>query len=429
LINEKFCGISKHLRVNTLLTEGVMKYKILAGLLIDSKQHFLRKNVNISIENEKISEIYDDSNLNKKNYDERKLEFKIDATKFTVLPGLIDSHVHIMMNPKYKNWHSWLDEEKELILLKSAKNLSQLIKNGVTTIRDCGAYKNVSHILREAVEKKYIDGPRLIISGNPLTITGGHCYYMGIEADSIDELRKAVRRLNKENVDFIKIMATGGSLTPQSNRRGTQYNYNEIRTVVEEAHLRGKKVAAHALCTKGIIDSVNAGVDTIEHCAWLNSEKGFIYDNEIVKKMVDNNIYVNPSLPATARYLSRVLPEEKEYLFKNRIKLLRNVFDSGVKILAGTDAGVPEVGFNDLVYSIKLLSEYIGLSKIQSIFAATINNACALGIGDITGSIEEGKLADIVVVDGNPLENLDALEKVVMVIKNGEILFRDSSKI
>ncbi|HZK12291.1 MAG TPA: amidohydrolase family protein [Atribacterota bacterium] len=398
-----------------------MEYTVLAGTLIDGRSNKPKRNIEITIENEKISQIRDQK-------DDRRKEnnfYNIDATKYTILPGLIDSHVHIMMNPEYKAWHNWVFEEKEdLMLLKATDNLSQLLESGVTTIRECGAYGNISYALREAVELKYLKGPRLIISGSPITITGGHCYYMGIEADSKDELKKAVRGLNKKKVDFIKLMATGGSLTPQSSRRGIQYSYDEIRLVVEEAHLRGKKVAAHALCTKGIIDSAKAGVDTIEHCAWLDPEDGFIYDDNSVKQMFDRKIYINPCLPATAKYLSRVSPEEKTYLFNSRIGLLKKTFQAGVEMLAGTDSGVPEVGFNSIVESIKLLNEYIGLSKMQAIFAATINSANALGIGDLVGSIEVGKFADMMIVESDPLNNLDDLKKVVMVIKSGEIVYK-----
>ena len=167
------------------------------------------------------------------------------------------------------------------------KNIFKLLKNGVTTARDCGAYGDFGLILREAIQNEVIEGPRLIISGNPITITGGHCHFLGIEADNKFEIIKAVRKVCKLNVDFIKFMPTGGSLTPESDRRGIQYDLEEIRALVDESHRRGKKVGVHTLGTEGIVNSAKTGADTIDHCVGLAPIKGFLYDGRAVLQMVE----------------------------------------------------------------------------------------------------------------------------------------------
>jgi len=412
-----------------------MKYGVAVGNLIDcvNRENGIRKKCTVVINNSKIESIIlnnkkDFVQCNENNGNELEI---INAEKYTLMPGLIDSHVHLMMNHQYKQWDKWVAyHKKEIILLNAGKNILKLLKSGVTTARDCGAYDNIGFVLREAVQEGLIEGPRLVISGNPITITGGHCYFLGIEADNEYEIIKAVRKMCKLNADFIKFMPTGGSLTPESNRRGIQYNLDEIKTLVDESHQRGKKVCAHALGTEGIINSAKAGVDTIEHCAWLAPKTGFLFNESAVLDMVKKNIFVTPCLPSTLRYVNRMVSnkKEKDQLIEDRMRLLRKTFQAGVRMLAGTDAGVPEVDFCDIFLSIKLLNDWIGIPKIDSIFAATSYAAEALDLHDKIGTIEKGKIADAIIVDGDPLENLDNLRNIILVIKDGRVVYFDNSK-
>jgi imidazolonepropionase-like amidohydrolase len=358
----------------------------------------------------------------------------IDAEKFTLLPGLIDAHIHIDFNPhmdaKSMVIGKWYEEKKELRMLKASENARKLVMSGVTTVRDCGAHEDVSFLLRDSINQKLIPGPRLFISGNPITITGGHACHMGLEADTIPELIKSIRLMNKRGADFIKFMSSGGRLTSCSNERGIQYNLDEIKAIVNEAHKRKMKVATHALGTEAIINSIKANVDTIEHCAWLAPEDGYEFQEDIISEMVEKGIYINPTLPAAAAYLYRTFSkEEAQFILNERVKLLQRMYQSGVKILAGTDAGVPQVDFNQFVQSLKMLVNKIGLTKYETIKAGTSEAAKALGIEDRIGSIQKGKLADIIIVDGDPLEDLDVLNKIVMVIKDGDIVYRNHNMI
>lgn len=418
-----------------------MRYGIAVGSLLDcvNRENPIKKKCKLVINNNKIESI----SLNTKkeiiqdNENKRdKLEV-INAEKYTLMPGLIDSHVHLMMNHQYEQWTKWIVKKKEIILLNAVKNISKLLKSGVTTARDCGAYGNMGFVLRQAVQEGIIEGPRLLISGNPITITGGHCYFLGIEADNKFEIIKAVRRMCKLNVDFIKFMATGGSLTPESDRRRAQYDLEETKALVDESHKWGKRVCAHCIGTEGIVNSAKAGVDTIEHCCWVAPKTGFLFDQRAVSEMVKKKIFVDPCLPYTLR--SNIYPEKEavqhgnrpistKRVIEDRAILLRKTFQAGVKMLASTDAGVPGIDFCETYLSIKLLNDWIGIPKIDSIFGATNYAAVALGLQDKIGTIEEGKIADLVIIDGNPLEKLDVLKNVVMVIKDGRIKYFDSSK-
>lgn len=398
----------------------VNQYNIYAGVLLNGRE-LPKKNINIVIENKKIISIQKAIKIDRAN---EKGDL-IDARDYSVLPGLIDTHVHIMMDPNYGiySWFKCLEEKEEILLIKAANNLSESLRSGITTVRDCGAYGNMCFILREALEKNIFKGSRLLTCGNLITLSDGHGHYIGKHADDILEIKKAIRYLNKLNVDFIKFMPTGGRLTAESDLRRIQYNLDEIKVFVDEAHQRRKKVAAHATVTEGIINCVEAGVDTIEHCSWLDSDVGFKFDIEAAKKMTDKEIFVGPTLAAIAKHST-----DKDELEVQK-EMWRKTYQAGVKMIAGTDAGVPMVKFNEMHISIKLLVEWIGLSNLEAITAATADSAKAIGLEDKIGTIEEGKLADIVIVDGNPINNIEILQKVVMVIKDGEIVYRDKTKI
>jgi len=384
-----------------------------AGLLIDGHGGEPKENVTIHLDEGRIT-VIEEGHMDSQG---------LDAGNLTVLPGLIDTHVHLHMDP-HLPWTREDQDREEILLLKAANFMREALATGVTTMRDCGNARVIPFILREAVERGIIPGPRLLISGPPITTTAGHCHYFGLEADGEFEIRKAVRTLVKEGVDFIKIMATGGNLTPGSNPRRTQYSLQELKAAVDDAHRLGKRVAAHALATEGILACAEAGVDTIEHCAWFDEREGFRYDERAVELMVEKGVYVNPCFPAMYQFLSRKVrdAEERERMKEGRLGLLRLAYRQGVKMIAGTDGGCPQVGFDLLPLAIRLLSEYLGMSPMEALQGATKHAAEALGLPDV-GTIEPGNKADILIVEGNPLKDWQALERPVWVIKEGQILW------
>jgi len=383
------------------------------GLLIDGYGGEPKRNVTIHLDGGRVTAIEEG----------HRDDQGLDASNLTALPGLIDTHVHLHMDPDLP-WTREGQDREEILLLKAANFMGEALATGVTTMRDCGNTGAVPFVLREAVERGIIPGPRLLISGPPITTTAGHCYYFGLEADGEMEIRKAVRTLVKEGVDFIKIMATGGNLTPGSNPRRTQYSLAELKAAVDDAHRLGKRVAAHALATEGILACAQAGVDTIEHCAWFDDQTPFRYDERAVELMVEKGIYVNPCFPAMYQFLSRNVLDagERERIKEGRLELLRRAYKQGVKMIAGTDGGCPQVGFDLMPLAIRLLNEYLGLSPMEALQGATKHAAEALGLPDV-GTIAPGNKADILIVEGNPLEDWQALERPVWVIKEGQILW------
>jgi imidazolonepropionase-like amidohydrolase len=394
-----------------------VKYKIKAGCLIDGKNP-PKSNVIISTEDNIIKDITEYNNKINNNKEEI-YDKLINVEKYTVLPGLINTHVHITMSSDFrKGWDAWLREEKEFVILKSAENARKMLLSGVTTARDCGAYSNLGFLIREGIEKQLIHGPRLLVSGSPITITGGHCHPMGLEADNKMELIKSVRLMNKLGADFIKLMATGGRLTASSSERRAQYSVEEMKVVVEEANQRNLKVTVHAIGTEGIINSVKAGVATIEHCEWLAIDSGSDFREDIIPEMMEKNIYVSPTLVYGTLNLNYNASFDRESR-----KFLKTMYRNGVKMLAGDDAGIPGVNFDQLPFSIKLLVDEIGLTNYDAIKAATSEAACALGIDNEVGTVEKGKFADMIVIDGDPLEDIEALKRIIMIIKDGNIVF------
>lgn len=390
-----------------------------AGCFIDGVDK-PKNNIQIDIEGKKIAKIKKINDKNN-NSEERSI---INAEQFTVLPGLIDTHIHLTMNPTYKKWDEWLKEKKEILLINASKNAEIMLSNGITTARDCGAYGDLIFLVREMIDNKLISGPRLIISGNPITITGGHCHYMGLEADSEAEIIKSIRLMKKLGVDFIKIMSTGGRLTPGSNPRKAQYNLEQMEVAVKEAHQRNMKIASHALGTEGIVNSVHAGVDTIIHLAFLDTDEGFDDCEDILSEIAEKGIFVEPTLPASAlNFNSSSLAGNA--LFERRVKTVKKLNELGVKLIAGTDAGVPNINFIQLFHSISLLAKFVGISNYEAIQTATTNAACALGIDKYVGTLKEGKYADLLVVNGNPIEDLEYLKNIVMVIKEGDVVFQN----
>lgn len=400
-----------------------MKYRINTGCLIDGVGG-QKKRAQIDIENKKIIKIseykQDGDDFEKIGKNDLKI---INAQQYTVLPGLIDTHIHLSMDPSPEFvgcWESCLDGKREEVILKGAKNAETMLLNGITSARDCGAYGDLSFLLREMIQKEVIRGPKLMISGNPITITGGHCHYMGLEADDKKEVIKAVRLMNKYGADFIKIMATGGRLTPGSNPRLAQYDLEEIKAVVQEAHKRNMKVASHALGVEGIIYSVHAGVDTIAHFACLGPLEGFDQCDDLFPEIAERNIFIEPTLPASAQ-ATKFSSVSGEGFFERRIETVKKLHQLGVKMIAGTDAGIPNIDFTQLSYSMKLFAEYAGFTNYEALQTGTINAACALGIEKEVGSIEEGKIADLLVIEGDPLQDLNHLKNIVMVFKEGKL--------
>ncbi len=356
---------------------------------------------------------------------------KIDGGQSYVMPGLIDAHVHLCFDSSVNPITALDRETASETLLRMVKAARQELYSGVTTVRDCGA-KGLSILaLRDSIRKGDIEGADIIACGPPITVTGGHCHFLGLEADGFLEVQKAVRALCREGVDFIKVMVSGGNMTPGSNSLINHYNLDILEAITYEAHMRGKKVAGHIHTTPGIANAVKAGFDTIEHCSYKNpsGQPDVSYSQELADQLKEKGIAVCPAMGKS--YI--LPPEEGAPLpdkvamwrdFQNsRFETTRKMFESGISIIAGTDAGCKNSYFYEFGLTLEIMHEKVGLPISDVLLSATSRAAEALGISSAAGTLEKGKQADMIFVPDSPAKDLSVFRKLNGVMKKGNLLF------
>ncbi|MEW8973892.1 MAG: amidohydrolase family protein [Tissierellaceae bacterium] len=343
----------------------------------------------------------------------------VDLKGKTVMPGLINSHVHITMEPIGDPTVLMAKESQSKTALRGVANLRKHLLAGTTFFRDAGAGFGIDLALRDAVNEGLVEGPQFLAAGRCITMTGGHGWFIGRESDGADEVRKATREQLKAGADLIKIMATGGVMTKGVEPGSPQLSMEEMAAAVEEAHKAGKKTASHAQGTQGIKNAVLAGIDSIEHGIFLN--------DEIVELMVERGTYLVPTLVApyfiVANGIGAGIPKDvvdkANYVMEYHKESFKKAYKAGVKIAMGTDAGTPFNFHDKAPYELKFMVEY-GMSPMDAIVASTKGSADLLGILDDYGTLEDGKYADFLVLDENPLENLDTLFALNQVYKLGK---------
>jgi imidazolonepropionase-like amidohydrolase len=352
----------------------------------------------------------------------------IDLSRYTVLPGLIDAHTHLTFAPNMQGYRS-LGISVPREALTGARNARVTLKAGFTTARNVGAGGYSDIALRDAINAGDVPGPRLEVSGPAIGITGGHCdnnllapefhfFELGV-ADGNSAVMAKVRENVKYGADVIKFCATGGVLSKGDAPDLEQFSPEEMRVLIQEAHRLGRKVAAHAHGAQGIKDAILAGVDSIEHGSFINAED--------IQLMKEHGTYLVPTL-----YLGDWLLEnysklgltddmvaKAKYVLPAARQNVARAFHEGVKVAFGTDAAVYPHGLNarDFAVMVKL-----GMTPLGAIQAATINAADLLGWSDRVGSIEPGHFADLVAVEGDPLQDVTVLERVKVVMKGGEVV-------
>jgi imidazolonepropionase-like amidohydrolase len=358
----------------------------------------------------------------------------IDLPNSTVLPGLIDSHVHLTGDLKNSGYRS-LGISLPRATLTGAHNAKITLDAGFTTVRNVGAEGFSDVALRDAINDGDIPGPRMLVSGPLLGITGGHCdnnllpweYHVteGGVADGIEAVQHKVRENIKYGADLIKICATGGVLSKGDDPQASQFTQEELKAIVADAHRLGRKVAAHAHGAQGILWATEAGVDSIEHGSYINDED--------IAEMKKHGTYLVPTLYLGDWFLANaeslhvppdVIAKGKAVMPAAR-KNVAHAFASGVKVAFGTDAAVYPHGLNAREFAVMVK---LGLTPLQSIQAATINAADLLGWSDKVGAIEPGKWADLIAVDADPLQDVTTLEHVKFVMKGGAVVRNDYSK-
>ncbi len=346
---------------------------------------------------------------------------KIPIDDQVLLPGFIDSHIHICFDSSADPMTSALSESQTMTTLKAANAVKRTLLAGVTSIRDMGGKDGIDLGLRQAIHSGLIPGPRMMASGKLICMTGGHGWQVGLEVNGVDEVRKAAREQIKAGVDIVKLMATGGVMTPAVEPGSEQLTEAELRAGVEEAHKAGRKTATHAMGTKGIRNALRAGIDSIEHGVYL--------DEETVSLMVARDVPLIPTLSALfnieRKGIEAGIPAfavEKTLKVKPfHLESIRMAREAGVRIAMGTDAGTPFNRHGENLHELKFLVD-CGFSPMEAIEAGTRIAARVLGLEKELGTIEEGKLADLVLVAANPLDDIEILLKrefIRLVMKGG----------
>ena len=359
----------------------------------------------------------------------------IDLSRYTVLPGFIDAHVHLASRPLGNGdfVHRGVTDDEGVDALWGAANARATLLAGFTTVRDVGSGTFANIALMHAIDAGLVPGPRMVAAGHLIGISGGHCDLDGLApyvvpergplegiANSPDQVREAVRLQAKYGATVIKICATGGVLSQGDQIGQQQMTEDEMRTAVETAHMLGLRVAAHAHGTEGIKAAIRAGVTSIEHGSFL--------DSEAVHMMVERGTWLVPTLfagwsvgsPEASAHLPAWMAAKGRSAWEAMQRSIRLAVQGGVKIALGTDAGVDPHGQNAREF--ELMVTYGGMSPLQAIQAGTMNAATLIGMDHDVGSVEAGKFADLVAVPGDPLADVTTLQHPVFVMKGGEVV-------
>ncbi|MEU3983440.1 amidohydrolase family protein [Streptomyces sp. NPDC026672] len=336
---------------------------------------------------------------------------QVDLGALTLLPGLVDGHVHLALDGApgaMDRMRAASDDELYALMLRNA---AELLSAGVTTARDLGAPGGLGVRVRDAIRSGLAPGPELVVSGAPLTVPDGHCWFMGGARVGEEALRQAVREQARAGVDVIKVMATGGALTQGSASWQGQFTERELAAVVEEATLAGLPVAAHAHGTEGIAACLRTGVHTIEHCSFLDASGAIVPDHGVLLGLAASDVHVCPTI--SVRFTERRDPPDPR-----RTPALPALYRQGVAIVAGTDAGTDGAPHHAYVEGLIGMAR-LGLPHAEVLEAATSRAARALRVEALTGRIAAGLRADLVAVEGDPLADVTALRALRLVVARG----------
>ena len=344
----------------------------------------------------------------------------------TALPGLIDAHVHLCLDPKIGP-----PQEQEAVgrvarMRSMEGRAGAMLRRGITTARDLGGGKGLEIELRDRIAQGECDGPRLLCAGQPVTTPGGHCHFWGGEAEGSQQIEAVIHRQIERQVDWIKVMATGGVMTKGTTPLAPQFDTAEIACAVQEAARHGLPVAAHCHGTEGISNAVEAGVRTVEHCSFAgHSGFGSDFDRAVVEKIARSGAWVSPTVNGGWGRRAFRKPEKQgdpvshSEFFERMKRVFEALRAAGVGLIASTDAGIPGVEHHRLAEGLLAFSGYADLDPVATLRTATSESAVALGIASEVGQLQPGLDADILVVEGDPLSDLSVLQSPRAVFSAG----------
>jgi imidazolonepropionase-like amidohydrolase len=358
-----------------------------------------------------------------------------DLRPWWVAPGLIDEHTHPTLAGDGRSYEEMEADEDEVMALAAGRNLQLHLAAGITTVRDNGARNRVGFAVREAARRGYFPSPRLLVCGRPIVCTGGHFHWCNEVADGEDAMRRAVRRLVHEGADHIKIMASGGRTAGTIPSRAS-YTAAELRAAVDEAHALGRRTVVHCRATEAMRRAVAARIDLMEHVEFLDADDVVRFDPELAAAIRDAGIYVSPTLQAAGFASRRALHQKRDTVgltedeaselaalearIRQRVENFARLLDAGLRprTVAGSDSGVGDMAFGHLDYDLQLMTQ-AGMTPMQTLEAATRVTAESIGLADQIGTVEPGKLADLIALEGDPTRDVTALSRVKAVYLAG----------
>ena len=355
---------------------------------------------------------------------------RIDGRGLTLLPGLIDCHVHLCLGAEPNVVQAIEEETPTETLLKSGQMARQTLEAGVTTVRDVGSRDHSIFALKRAIDKGLTAGPRIVGAGLAICMIGGHARFIGQEVEGVEQVRKVVQAQIAAGAQVIKVIASGGVLTPGTSPDQAQMTVEELQAAVDEAKRAGLKVAAHAHGASGMKNAVRAGVHSIEHATLMDEESAALMNEQAV--------YMVPTLSALATTaacrrgcgIPDSALDKAKAMTKRHQASFKQAHRRGLLIAMGTDAGTPFNYHGDNAQELERMVAF-GMSPMEAILASTSSAARLIGIQDVVGTIERGKEADLILIDGNPLRKIELLRdrsRIVGVMKSGKFAAGPLSK-
>jgi imidazolonepropionase-like amidohydrolase len=355
---------------------------------------------------------------------------RLEIPDGTIVPGLIDGHTHLTCSADDRMVADAFEDDDLTATVRATDHVQAALRAGVTTLRDCGSRHRVVSRVREAIRRGIITGPRLLLSGSVITTTGGHMYFVGREVDDPRDLPQAVREQVRAGADFIKVTNTGGGLVAGNGTAFLQFDRQALRLIIDQAAELGVHVAVHSLSTAGIAEVVEAAPRTVEHLTFHRDSSGEVaYDGALVDQLVERGIPGCQVLVGWHRRAHGPLGALREdldattlRLLEDRIRVLNDMRARGLRIIAGSDAGMPRTWFDNFGLILDLSVRHIGMSPAESLLSATAEAARLLGLED-RGALVPGRLADLAVLAGDPFVDPRAFYGSRLTMVGGQVVW------
>ena len=359
-----------------------------------------------------------------------------DLGDVSLLPGLVDAHCHMHCSATPDAQALIFSEDNDRFIMRATNNMRRALLAGTTTIRDLGARNEVTFPVKAAIEAGAIPGPRLICAGTPITITAGHCWMFGTEADTPEAVATAVRRQVKLGARVIKMMATGGMFPPTANPRQPQYPIETLKVAVREAERLNVVIVAHTLSAQGVKNCVEAGIHQMIHARWLDADpqKGVAYDHDTAKRAAAKGMWVDPTighhlLGVEARQGTDAPPPLRHWSVQAKpvsdaehFETVSRMHEAGIRFTAGLDMGMPYADHAKSAANAWAYAEELGWDNWKAIRANTADTAEALRLGNEVGRIKTGMIADMAAFKGDPGSRIRDLDQADSVVQGGRVV-------